>query len=400
VQSNNWDQGTGTFSQKIRFDVESDQNPDKTLALSVYKISFSGNKTSAFYVDVQNAENYADRYFRFDFANDLIYKRDDNGVYNRIYPDDLTYIYTNQQTSLLQNFWDNCIYSIIEPGYPLKVHWGRHPSFSNPNKYKVYRAKGDPALQQLTYTWVGETSNSEFIYTDNAIISDELYTNLFSYYVTAVGSYSESSPSNVRIIYGRENWSTGLSMTTQGSNPRLVWVPYDGFTPAGYKIYRSINTSGGGPGTFGLVATTTGQGTVWVDQDLAVGSPWKVYYKVKAYKSNPSQESDFTNVVETGGSAWMKQNLQKEVFSYTLSQNYPNPFNPMTNLTYSVADAGLTQIKVYDLLGREISALVNEYREKGTYSVNFNAGNLPSGVYIYTIRVNDFQQSKKMTLLK
>jgi hypothetical protein len=62
--------------------------------------------------------------------------------------------------------------------------------------------------------------------------------------------------------------------------------------------------------------------------------------------------------------------------------------------------SGLVQLKVYDLLGREVAVLVNEFKSEGLYSVNFDAGNLPSGVYIYSLRVNDFVQNNKMTLLK
>jgi hypothetical protein len=398
VTSVNRDPESGNIVGRIIFDTEGDQNPDKTLSLSIYRITFNGNKTSSFYVN-DICIYGRDVELTFDYENDLLYYGNANSFTSRVYPNDIILLignYSNVET--LEDYWDNALFCVTPAGYSPKVLFGPNPDISNPTKYKIYRAKGDPALQQLTYTWVGETPADSFSFNDNAIITD--YGNAISYYVTAVNSNGESSPTNYVQVIGRENWSTGLSMTTQGSNPRLVWVPYDGFTPAGYKIYRSINTSGGGPGTFGLAATITGQGTVWTDYDLAIGSPWKVYYKIKAYKNSPYQESDFTNTVDIGASGFWKQNNEEKVYSYGIAQNYPNPFNPMTNLTYSVADAGLTQIKVYDLLGRELSELVNEYRERGTYSVIFNAGNLPSGVYIYTIRVNDFQQSKKMTLLK
>jgi hypothetical protein len=88
------------------------------------------------------------------------------------------------------------------------------------------------------------------------------------------------------------------------------------------------------------------------------------------------------------------------VYDYKLDQNYPNPFNPTTSINYQVKDKGFVSLKVYDMLGREVANLVNENQEAGQYSVTFNATNLPSGVYIYSIRVNDFFQNNKMTLLK
>ena len=80
--------------------------------------------------------------------------------------------------------------------------------------------------------------------------------------------------------------------------------------------------------------------------------------------------------------------------------NYPNPFNPTTNINYQIKEKGFVSLKVYDMLGREVANLVNENQEAGQYSVIFNAANLPSGVYIYSLRVNDFVQNNKMTLLK
>ncbi|HMN24501.1 MAG TPA: T9SS type A sorting domain-containing protein [Ignavibacteriaceae bacterium] len=82
---------------------------------------------------------------------------------------------------------------------------------------------------------------------------------------------------------------------------------------------------------------------------------------------------------------------------YSLSANYPNPFNPTTIINFAVKDAGLVSLKVYDILGSEV---VNETKEAGNFAVEFNAANLPSGVYIYTLQVNGFSSSRKMLLLK
>ena len=92
--------------------------------------------------------------------------------------------------------------------------------------------------------------------------------------------------------------------------------------------------------------------------------------------------------------------LDISVTEYQLSQNYPNPFNPSTIINYSVKDAGLVSLKVYDILGSEVATLVNETKEAGNFAVEFNAANLPSGVYIYTLQVNGFASSKKMLLMK
>lgn len=89
-----------------------------------------------------------------------------------------------------------------------------------------------------------------------------------------------------------------------------------------------------------------------------------------------------------------------QLSSYILYQNYPNPFNSVTKIIYQIPKSGLVQLKVFDLLGSEVAVLVNELKSGDSYSVSFDASNLPSGVYIYSLRVNDFVQNNKMTLLK
>lgn len=83
-----------------------------------------------------------------------------------------------------------------------------------------------------------------------------------------------------------------------------------------------------------------------------------------------------------------------------LLQNYPNPFNPSTNIEYQVANSGLVTLRVYDLVGREVASLVNEYQASGLYTVTFNAGNLSSGIYVYRLSTNDYSLTQKMSLIK
>lgn len=86
--------------------------------------------------------------------------------------------------------------------------------------------------------------------------------------------------------------------------------------------------------------------------------------------------------------------------NFKLYQNYPNPFNPITTIEYELKEYSLVNLKVYDLLGNETAVLVNSNKEPGYHNVNFNASNLPSGVYVYTLQINGFTDSKKMLLLK
>jgi hypothetical protein len=85
---------------------------------------------------------------------------------------------------------------------------------------------------------------------------------------------------------------------------------------------------------------------------------------------------------------------------FELKQNYPNPFNPNTKISFSLPIGGIVSISVYDAAGRIISEIVNSHFTPGNHSVDFDAGSLSSGVYIYKIKTNDFTDSKKMVLIK
>jgi len=86
--------------------------------------------------------------------------------------------------------------------------------------------------------------------------------------------------------------------------------------------------------------------------------------------------------------------------TYQLAQNYPNPFNPSTKLAYAIEKQGLVTLKIYDVLGREVAALVNEVQNAGAHSVTFDASKLASGMYMYTLTSGNFSSTKKMMLLK
>ncbi len=85
---------------------------------------------------------------------------------------------------------------------------------------------------------------------------------------------------------------------------------------------------------------------------------------------------------------------------FKLSQNYPNPFNPNTIINYSLEKSSQVSLKVYDALGNEVAALVDEFKPAGYYEVNFNASRLSSGIYFYKLTAGNFSEVKKMTLLR
>jgi Secretion system C-terminal sorting domain len=97
------------------------------------------------------------------------------------------------------------------------------------------------------------------------------------------------------------------------------------------------------------------------------------------------------------GEASQEQEVPRE---FRLEQNYPNPFNPATKITYSIPEAGYVSIKIYDMLGHEVAALIDEIKQPGKYSIVWDASGFAGGIYFYKLASEQFTSTKKMVLIK
>lgn len=197
-----------------------------------------------------------------------------------------------------------------------------------------------------------------------------------------------------------------LTVHNTGDNafPKLNWElnlePDVIASSQGYLIERSLYG-----GAFTQIATVNGTTSQYIDFGVpwAGGGPNNAAYKIRA-KDTQSLTSLYSEIKSIQyGNAWKSGSHKDETFvvtEYNLNQNFPNPFNPQTTIQYDVKEKGFVQLKVYDMLGNEVAVLVNELKEHGRYNININANSLSSGVYIYSIKVNDFIQHRKMTLIK
>jgi hypothetical protein len=113
-------------------------------------------------------------------------------------------------------------------------------------------------------------------------------------------------------------------------------------------------------------------------------------------------ESIFQNVVADVVYPTSVNDLQAVVNlkSYQLNQNYPNPFNPTTTIGFGIPEKGNVMLSVFNVLGEEISVLLNEEKEAGYHTIDFNASDLPSGTYFYQMKTGEFIQTRKMILMK
>jgi hypothetical protein len=135
--------------------------------------------------------------------------------------------------------------------------------------------------------------------------------------------------------------------------------------------------------------TTTQTHSYSFSDDLNSISSSKIFYRLKQIDFNGSftfsDEISVTNMI---------------VSLFELEQNYPNPFNPSTSIQYTLGSKQFVSLKVYNVVGKEVAALVNEEKETGYHSIIFNANDFPSGVYFYKISAGSFIQTKKMLLIK
>ncbi|MFH1526992.1 MAG: T9SS type A sorting domain-containing protein, partial [Bacteroidota bacterium] len=131
-------------------------------------------------------------------------------------------------------------------------------------------------------------------------------------------------------------------------------------------------------------------------------------YSVKAVGPT-GIESNFSNTVSTNGQSLWKnndgeggnnQNNNDVIKEYSLNANYPNPFNPTTQISYQLPEDSFVNLVVYNSLGQEVKTLVNQNQAIGYYTVEFNAKDLPSGIYLYKLASGSFSKVNKMLLLR
>ena len=167
-----------------------------------------------------------------------------------------------------------------------------------------------------------------------------------------------------------------------------------------YEIWRKVLGSSCLEHDWQVIGTSSTNS--YIDYDYFYGGSCYLYYKVRA-KDIGNHYSNFSTEISGRGGIAPKigdeQNVNKSL-NYFLSNNYPNPFNPTTTINYSIQTAGEVTLKVYDMLGIEVANLVSERQEAGNYSVAFNASDLPSGIYFYTLTSGNFNSTKKLILLK
>jgi photosystem II stability/assembly factor-like uncharacterized protein len=192
---------------------------------------------------------------------------------------------------------------------------------------------------------------------------------------------------------GGATW-TSLPPGSIPATPSAIWLAYDPvshlyvMTSHHFTEFTTITTPGS--------AYSTDDGLSWNQIDILPHGPAVFTYSGVGWSDGAN---DSVYKWDSGVFTSVKE-VNKIVDSYNLEQNYPNPFNPSTTIRFQVPNSSFVNLKVYDVLGKEVATLVNGEKPAGSYEVEFNAVGLPSEVYFYRIQAGNFVEMKKMLLLK
>ena len=216
-----------------------------------------------------------------------------------------------------------------------------------------------------------------------------------------------TASSNADILCYASKYSsgeTGVIIVNKGAVKQVISIdPKTLGVGLNYYIYSF--TGGTDNGEFSQNVYVNGYGPTanhWGPFAELADIPANSYYIENEIKFTSPARSVQMIMIE-GGNNYVSVNNEANselIHSYNLYQNYPNPFNPVTIIKFSVPERSHISINIYNLLGEEIKTLVNEVKQKGKYSVSFNAGSLPSGIYFYTLRGNNYSITKKLVFLK
>lgn len=303
------------------------------------------------------------------------------------------------------------------------------------NAYMGWAVGGDFSVERIFYTvnggtnWTVQTSNTP----------NKLFSVFFINECTGWSVGGPSSPKIIKTTNGGINWFTQTTSITTPLYSVMFADANTGWAVAGYLGGETIiKTTNGGDNWFsqssgdtrylrdcyvknantmvavgqgGKLITTTNGGNNWIVH--TTGSSIELWSVDFANDTVGYAIGDNVVLKTTNGGVTFVNNESKNVPSeFVLYQNFPNPFNPSTKIKFYIPPFergqgsetrhgdGMTTLKVYDILGKEIALLVNGKYQAGTYEVTFDGTNIPSGIYFYKIEFNSISEVKSMILIK
>jgi len=221
-------------------------------------------------------------------------------------------------------------------------------------------------------------------------------------YVGKLGTGRLNAYKALKLIKDNPSIPNGVNLSYYNNRPQITWNENNEADVKGYRIYIKYEFRNGSDPKFWTYSYEDHYITTnnYTDYNWFTSGGDKAYYNVKAVDIN-NHYSSISSTVSCYGGLGKQVVIENETLPNEYNvECYPNPFNPITTFRYQIKEAGRVHITVYDALGRNISELVNENYESGIYEMTFDGSNLSSGIYFYTMRINDFVNSGKILLSK
>ncbi len=258
-------------------------------------------------------------------------------------------------------------------------------------KNLIKNGEFDDGLNFWTNGWINTGGGASVTFAVNSgfLLSGE---NCFEMNIVTGGSNSWDiqRTQDLPLQAGINYTLTFMGMQEGSSEPISIFVAFENGDPDYYKyLYEEIVLTGS-PTEYGPFEYQAEEDDPAVALKFFPGAHDAIYVYLDAI------------VVDDGEPEENEIALLPDVrpAAFALQQNYPNPFNSMTQIQYAVAHEAMVSLTVFDLLGKEVRTLVNEKQPAGMYRVDFNAQDLPGGVYFYHFQAGDFSVTKKMIFLK
>ncbi|HZW40025.1 MAG TPA: YCF48-related protein [Ignavibacteriaceae bacterium] len=249
--------------------------------------------------------------------------------------------------------------------------------------FGIFGATGSKVLMTTDggATWKLEFSNNFENY--GVDIADDLSNGVSMYVVGYKGSVMVNNSMVTPVEL------SAFNVTVDESNVNLNWNTSTEKNNSGFSVERKKDN-----GTFEQISFVEGKGTTtelnsytYQDKNLANG-----HYAYRLKQIDFDGTASYSNEVEV--------NINNLPGKFSLEQNYPNPFNPSTLIKYAVPVQEQVIVKIFDVLGNEVTTLVNEVKPAGKYEVSWDAANYSSGMYLYQIKAGNYTDTKKMLLMK
>jgi len=198
---------------------------------------------------------------------------------------------------------------------------------------------------------------------------------------------------NSDIGYATYRYDESILVTTNGGTQWNSQDIYDGY----YSVLSFLDNNNAVLVYYYGILHTSDAGATWTPQKIGTSN---TLYAVSKVGNRWIAVGAYGTILKSSFGEVEVRDKNEIPTVFSLQQNYPNPFNPGTKINYSIPKESFVFLKVYDILGKEVVALINEEQPLGSYEVDFDASNLSAGVYFYKLQAGDFVQTRKMLLIK